>query len=146
MADKVYSKREYLSNYEFEVQLGTSIRVAFSKITNLSCRRDFEVIPDGGNNTRVCFAEKAKRQPDTVSFQKGILPGGDSDVLEWLTAGLKIHEIMILVRQKRELKKIFFIEQGVITNIAFSDLNALNAEIMIKTMELQHSGIEEVPV
>lgn len=146
MAEEKNSKSQYISNYEFEVQFGADIRISFSKVSNISSAREFEVIADGGNNSRMCFAEKAKRRPDSLSFQKGVMPKSDSEVLSWLTEGLKINEIMINVKKDGETKKIFFIEQGVITNITFSDLNALNAEIMIKTMELQHTGLEEASV
>lgn len=141
MAEKKISNSEYITNCEFEVQFGAGIRISFSKISNLSSAREYEVIADGGNNSRMCFAEKAKRRPDTISFQKGVMQEAGSEVLSWLAEGLKINEIMIIVKKEGAMKNIFFIEQGVITNITFSDLNALSAEIMIKTMELQHTGL-----
>lgn len=141
MTEEGNSNSEYITNYEFEVQFGTGIRISFSKISNISSAREYEVIADGGNNTRMCFAEKAKRRPDTISFQKGVMKSAGSDVLPWLAEGLKINEIMIIVKKEGEMENIFFIEQGVITNISFSDLNALSAELMIKTMELQHTGL-----
>lgn len=141
MAAEENSGSKYITNYEFEVQFGTDIRLSFSKISNISSATEYEVIADGGNNSRMSFAEKAKRRPDTISFQKGIMQDAGSEVLSWLVEGLKINEIMIIVKKEGEIKNIFFIEQGVITNITFSDLNALSAELMIKTMELQHTGL-----
>lgn len=141
MTEEGNSNSEYITNYEFEVQFGTGIRISFSKVSNISSAREFEVIADGGNNNSMCFAEKAKRRPDTISFQKGIMQNAGSEVLPWLAEGLKINEIMVIVKKEGEMKNIFFIEQGVITNITFSDLNALSAELIIKTMELQHTGL-----
>lgn len=137
---------DYVSNYSFEVQLGLVIKISFSKISNIVSEGEIEVIADGGNTDRMFFFEKPKRKPDTITFSKGLAVGLGAAVMSWLVEGLKVNDIMILVKKEGRTKKIFYIEQGILTKIAYSDLDAINDEIMIKTMEMQHTGIVEIPV
>lgn len=146
MAGNSRSQDNYVSNYSFEVQLGLVIKISFSKISNIVSEGEFEVIADGGNIDRMFFFEKPKRKPDTITFSKGLCTGLTATVMSWLVEGLKVNDIMILVKKDGSTKKIFYIEQGVLTKIAFSDLDAMNGEIIIKTMEMQHTGIVEIPV
>ncbi len=136
----------YVPNYNFEVQLGLTIKVNFSKISNLSFNREYDVITDGGNGDSMRFVEKPKRKPDTLILSKGLTSDAGSSILSWLVAGVRIYDIMILVTCEGVARKIFYIEQGILTNISFSDLDAMRNEIIIKKMELQHTGIVEIPV
>lgn len=137
---------QYVPNYNFEVQLGLTIKLNFFKISNLSSSREYDVIADGGNGDSMYLFEKPKRKPDTVIFSKGVAAGVESAILSWLVEGVKINDIIILVTREGIARKIFYIEQGILTNISFSDLDAMQNEIMIKKMELQHTGIVEIPV
>lgn len=138
-------RKDYASNCNFEVQLGLNIKINFSKISGISSNKEYETIADGGNTGRMYFFEKPKRKPDTVAFSKGLAIAADK-ALSWLAEGVKINDIMILVKEENLIKKIFYIEQGILTRISFSDLDAIHNEIIIKTMELQHTGIIEIPV
>jgi len=137
---------EYVSNYSFEVQLGLVIKIGFAKITNISSEREYGIQADGGNNDRMFFYEKAKRKPDVISFHKGLTTGVGAAILAWLVEGLKVNDIMILVKKNGSTEKIFFIEQGIVTKVSFSDFDALKGEVIIKTMEMQHTGVVEIPV
>lgn len=142
------ASEDYIPNYYFEVQIGLMIKVNFSKISNISASREYEVCGDGGNNDRPFFFEKPKRQPDVLTFSKGMLKNVSSAVLAWLVEGLKVNDIMILVRKEGSSKpdKILFVEQGYISKVSYTDLDAANDSIFIKTMEIQHTGIVEIPI
>lgn len=146
MAGESRSEDVYIPNYEFEIQLGLVIKINFSKISNISSQREYEVVADGGNNDRMYFREKAKRKPDTIAFHKGLAIGVSAAILSWLVEGLKVNDIMILVKREGKTEKIFYIEQGILTKVSFSDLDALNGKIIIKTMEMQHTGVVEISV
>lgn len=146
MAENSRLRDSYVSNYSFEVQLGLVIKISFSKISNIVSEGEFEVIPDGGNTDRMFFFEKPKRKPDTITFSKGLSMGLNAAVMSWLVQGLKVNDIMILVKKGDSTQKIFYIEQGILTQIAYSDLDAMRGEIIIKTMQMQHTGIIEIPI
>jgi len=137
---------EYVPNFVYEVQLGLVIKIGFSKISNISSDAEFEVIPDGGNNDTMYFFGKAKRKPDAITFSKGLAMGKGANELSWLAAGLKVNDTIITVRKERQAKRVFYIEQGIVTKVSFSDLDAINNQLMIKTMEMQHTGIVEISV
>ncbi|RKI44404.1 hypothetical protein D7V86_01665 [bacterium D16-51] len=146
MAENGRLKDSYVSNYSFEVQLGLVIKISFSRISNIASEGEVEVISDGGNTDRMFFFEKPKRRPDTITFSKGLSKGLNAMVMSWLVQGLKVNDIMILVKKGGGIEKIFYIEQGILTKIAYSDLDAMRGEIIIKTMEMQHTGIVEIPL
>ena len=138
--------KDILTNLEFEVNLGLMLSVNFSSITDISSRGEFDVRADGGNNDRMYFAAKPHRQPDTLVFHKGWSTGLDSAVMSWLTQGLIIEGIMIRVKQNGSNKKILYIEEGILNRISYSNLDAIHGDVMIKSMELMHTGIKEYPL
>lgn len=133
----------FISGYEFEVQLGIALSVSFSKVRNLSYQGDVEVLADGGDNERMYFAAKQRRHPDRTVFERGWQTGLTSMIMSYLTPGLTIKGILILVKRNGSLKKTFYIEEGIISRVTFSDLDALNSNIIIKSMELVHTGVTE---
>lgn len=138
--------KDMLTNFEFQVQLGLLLTVNFSRISDISSQGEFDVRADGGNNDRMFFAAKPHRTPDVMVFHKGWSTGLDSAVMSWLTQGLIIDGIMIIVKQNGSMKKILYIEQGILSRISYSDLDAIHGDVMIKSMELRHTGIKEYPL
>lgn len=134
---------DLIPGFEYEVQLGMFLSINFSRISNLSSTGEFDVRADGGNNERMFFSPKPHRTPDTMVFHKGWASGISSMILSFLTPGLKISEILIMVKKDGKLKKSFYIEQGILTRISYSDLDAMSSSIIIKSMELAHTGIKE---
>lgn len=134
---------DLIPGYEFEVQLGLFIKMNFTKISNMTSNGDFDVMGDGGNNSRMFFASKPHRTPDTMTFHKGWATGLANTALSFLEPGMKISEILILVKKNGWLKKSFYIEQGILTRITYSDLDAMNSSIIIKSMEIAHTGLKE---
>lgn len=134
---------DLITGYEFEVQLGMFITVNFTKISNMSSLGEFDVRADGGNNDRMYFSAKPHRTPDTLTFHKGWSSGLAATVMSFLEPGLKIEGILILVKKNGKLKKTFYIEQGILKRITYSDLDALSSNIIIKSMEIAHTGLKE---
>ncbi len=57
-----------------------------------------------------------------------------------------ISDIMIFAKKEGIIKKIFYIEQGILKKISYSNLDAMGQEILIKSMEIEHTGVVEIPV
>ena len=142
----IRSGDSYIGNYSFQVQLGLFVKLSFQKITNIETEIEIETLGDGGNNERMYFFEKPKRKPDRIVFHRGVVSGLKGNVVSYLSEGVKVNDIMILVKRGSSIKKIFYIEQGIISKISYSDLDALNGQILITSMEMQHTGIAEIPV
>lgn len=136
---------ELLTSYEFEVQLGLLVRLQFSKISGLSRTGDIGIIGEGGDNDSMHFYLKPRRKPDVLRCEKGWSTGPGGKIMDWVTEGLVINDVMIVVRQNGKLKKLLTIDKAVVTKIEYSDLDASSSKIMIKTLELQHTGVNEEP-
>lgn len=139
-------QNDYVPNFVYEVQFGLVIKMGFTKITNISSDAECETAADGGNNDIMYFLGKPKRKPDSITFSKGLAIGKGADKLSWLAAGLKVNDTIITVRRDKQAKRVFYIEQGILTKVSFSDLDAMNNQFMIKTLEMQHTGIVELMV
>lgn len=134
---------DLISGYEFEVQLGLTLKLTFSKISGLSRSSDIGIIGSGGDNDSMHFYLKPRRKPDVIRFEKGVATGVTASAMSWVTEGLVINDIMILVKQNGKMKKLLTIDKAVVTKISFSDLDASSSRVLIKSMELQHTGVNE---
>lgn len=137
---------DYVPNYEFEVEFGLVFKVSFSSISNLSSECEYEMIADGGNSDRMFFYQKPNRKMQTTVFRKGVTSDRRDTILTWLTQGLMIDDILIFAKKDGVIKKIFYIEQGILKKISYSDLDAMGQDILIKSMEIEHTGVMEIPV
>ena len=144
MIERIPLDRDYILNCSFEVQLGRTTKISFSKVSNISAQREVEEHGDGGNTDRMYFFLKPKRSSDTIMFTKGLVAETQAGVLSCLFPGLKINDIMIFVKKDDVTQKSFYIEQGIISKISFSSLDSLSAEIIVKELELKHTGLVEV--
>ncbi len=136
----------FMANFEYEVQLGMMIKISFARITNITLHGEYDVIGDGGVNDKMHFAPKPHRTPDTLVFHKGWATGLEASIMSFLSPGLKIDGITIMVKRNGSIKKVLSIEEGILSRVSYSDLDAMNGQIMIKSMELHHSGISEMPL
>ena len=133
----------YMSGYIFEVLFGGGIVLSFSKVSNLSGELEYEAVGDGGYNDKMLFFNKPRRKPDTIIFERGVRVE-DSEDLVLLIEGTKIHNITILVKKDGVSETMFWIESGIITKKSFSDLDAMNSSLFIRTLELAHTGLIEI--
>ena len=136
----------YMGNYIFEVKLGIFLNLSFSRISNLSGELEYETVGEGGNNDKMVFLNKPHRRPDRIVFEKGLQTGAMDAVYAFIAEGVKINNIMIFVKKDSKTEKIFWIDQGIVTKRSFSDLDAMKGTILIKSMELAHTGLIELAV
>ena len=136
----------YMGNYIFEVKLGIFLNLSFSRISNLSGELEYETVGEGGNNDKMVFLNKPHRRPDRIVFEKGMQTGVSDALYAFISEGVKINNIMIFVKKGARTEKIFWIDQGIVTERSFSDLDALRGTVLIKSMELAHTGLIELAV
>ncbi|SEU01801.1 phage tail protein [Enterocloster lavalensis] len=136
----------YMGNYIFEVKLGIFLNLSFSRISNLSGELEYETVGEGGNNDKMVFLNKPHRRSDRIVFEKGMQTGVSDALYAFISEGVKINNIMIFVKKCARTEKIFWIDQGIVTKRSFSDLDALRGTVLIKSMELAHTGLIELAV
>ncbi|MFP3153552.1 phage tail protein [Lachnospiraceae bacterium ZAX-1] len=136
----------YLPGYEFKVRIGLFVTLNFSKITNLSTEVEYESIGDGGNNDKMRFYNKPKRKPDTIIFERGINTGISNTLYSLVIEGLKVSSVMIEVMLNGSMEKIFWIDEAMITKRSFTDLDASKSSVLIRRLEMIHTGLVEIEV
>ena len=136
-------RNDLLSAYEFEVGIGPLITLSFSRISGLTSSGQLGIIGEGGNNDSMHMYLKPRRQPDTIRFERGWMTGTTAKIMSYLFEGLIVNNVMINVKKNGKTQKTMYIDRGVITQISFSDLDATESKILVKTLEIQHTGLKE---
>jgi phage tail-like protein len=135
----------YLSSYQYFVSIN-NILFGFSKIANLSMQIQPEIYTEGGGgNSHVMDSqeksEKSKQQ--VLHLEKGIC--SRVDLASWLlTVGCHVENIIIIVKKSlTEMGKIFYIDEGVITKVSYSDLDAGSGGMLMLNLDITHEGLQE---
>ncbi|MBR1634748.1 MAG: phage tail protein [Lachnospiraceae bacterium] len=144
---KQETKDELVPAYTFEVYFGNQLKVGFAKVSNIGMGEDVDLIPDGDEGEIYMRREKRHRHhANYIVLERGMSTGTDDKAIRDFKPGVHLYNVMIMVHLNGEAVRMFSIETGVVTRCSFSDLDALRSEVMIRRMEIQHMGIEEVTV
>jgi phage tail-like protein len=135
----------YLSGFRYFVSIN-NILFGFSRVANLSMQIQPEIYTEGGGgNSHVMDSqeksEKTKRQ--VLHLEKGIC--NKVDLASWLlTVGCHVENIIIIVKKSiTEVGKLFYIDEGVITKVSYSDLDAENGGMLMLSLDITHEGLQE---
>lgn len=142
----VLSKREsLLLNNQFIVSFGV-VLYSFARVSNLSDSFEVEAVSEGGCNGFQRLLMKPKTKPETLILEKGIqksIAGVQGDMLR---TGIPVSSVTVMVLDRGMVRKAYFLEEGVITKWEIGSLDALGKDVLIKKVEITHSGLTEVPV
>lgn len=134
-----------LANNQFLVTIGP-LSFSFSKVTNITDSLEYETIQEGGVNGSPVFLCKNKTRPETIQLERGIQAGIGGVSMMTLTTGVPVYVVTIMVMKNKKISKIYYFEEGLITKWEVGNLDASAKEILIKTVEITHSGLHEMPV
>lgn len=142
----LYDGEKLLPSYNFLVTIGQDI-YSFSKVSNLVAQIEYETVSEGGNNDFPLLFPKQKSSPDTLTLEKGVRTRASDQSFNSLVEGMQVEMVTILlVKDGRHLEKVFYFKKGLIVKRTFSDLDAKGNELLIETLEIAHSGLEEIPL
>lgn len=130
-----------VSGYQFQVLINQK-SISFSKVQNLVMEQEYEQVQEGGTNDRVLLFRAPKAQADVLRLERGVWSGEAPK----LVPGQRLRNLTILVLRNRLPVKIYAIDAGVVKSVTVSDLDALNGEVLIETMEILHTGMVPVKV
>lgn len=148
VAAKQEANDELVPAYTFEVYFGNQVKVGFAKVSNIGMGEEMDWIPDGDEGKSAVKEGKRHKHHrwDHIVLERGMSTGTNDEVIRKLIAGVHLYNVMIMLLFNGKPVRMFSIEEGVITRCSFSDMDALRSEVIIRTMEIQHTGIEEVTV
>lgn len=130
-------------NTRFKVILDKRI-LGFSKISNISATMEYETVAEGGVNDRVYYLPKPRQNLDKLTLEYGIASG---DLLRTtLDAGTVLSTgfvIMVLPQSGSIPTATYTARWGIITKWEIDTLDAQNSSLLIKKVEISHTGLEE---
>ncbi|MFI3228360.1 MAG: phage tail protein [Clostridia bacterium] len=144
-------RREYLKNNKF-LFFANNFSFSFAKVSNISQSIEYESIIEGGYNESPHFLPKQRTKADTITLESGIrrdLTGVvtsflTSDYLTGLDVGNAINIGIIIVMNGLLPSKAYTFDIGVVSKVEIGELSANSGEILIKKLEITHSGLKEV--
>lgn len=118
--------------------------LGFSKVSNISSTMEYETVNEGGVNDRVHYLPKPKQSLDKLTLEYGIASG---DLLRTtLTAGTVLTAgvvIMVMPQDGSIPTATYTAKWGIITKWEIDTLDAQSSGILIKRVEISHTGLEE---
>lgn len=140
MADR--NKELYRRGYNFVVVLEKK-KIPFQKVSGLSAEGSFEALREGGRNTVVYSLSNQNTTERTITLERGLL----TDEMEFTLyePGYRFRgEVMIgVMGANQKLVKSYYLSGCVIRRISVSDLQAENSGLVIGTMEIGYTSMEE---
>lgn len=142
----MFSTRDQLiSNNRFMVSMD-ALLFSFAKVTNISDTVETEVIQEGGNNWAPELLLKPKSRAEVLVLERGVQTGPLAMASEKVLAlGNRVLAATIMVLdQNRNISKVYGFEKGLITKWEVSSLDAMGNELLIRKLEISHSGLIEL--
>ena len=134
---------------QFEVYFGNSIKIGFSRISNISLGQDVSVITDFGNDDRHYYY-KDKDDDDigdnVIVLERGVSTDESDKLLRTYQAGVIIENLMIRINQNGKAIRMLSVKNAVVSKFGFSDLDASASSVMMRRLEIRHDGIEELDI
>lgn len=127
----------FVTNCEFQLMIG-NCTINCARISNLVMEQEIETVPEGGSLLLNLFPADKKRA-DVLTVEKALIL---DEIMENLEAGVQIREGVIAVYRGKALFQTFSFEEGMITKCEYTNLDAMGHEILLKKLEITHSGLE----
>lgn len=135
-------RESLLANNRFLVSIGPLL-LSFAKITNISDSLETEAIQEGGNNWSPQLLVKPKTSAQTLVLERGVQTGNLTDLLLSIGSQVEVGTIMVM-GQNRLPSKVYAFDSGLVTKWEIGELDAMGKDILIKKLEISHSGLYEV--
>lgn len=128
---------------KFQVMLD-GMPLGFSKVSNISATMEYETVAEGVVNDRVHYLQKPRQTLDKLVLEYGIASG---ELLRTtLAAGTELSMgIVIMVMPEEGLvpTATYEADWGIVTKWEIETLDALSSGLLIKKVEISHSGLNE---
>lgn len=138
-------RERLLANNRFLMTVGP-VLLSFARITNISHALETEQIQEGGCNWAPEVLIKPASRAETIVLERGIQTGAASVAAEKLLGlGNYILAATIMVMGPGgTVSKVYGFEEGMVTKWEVGGLDAMGKDILIRKLEISHSGLYEV--
>ncbi len=129
----------FLTTHQFSVMIGSS-KFGFAKVSNLAQELEYDSIQEGGRNSSPLLFRKPKSKMDTLILERGVK--SDQTNFGILQVGNKITGLILYVGSGTDMPYTF--DNGVITKVELENLDAMGNNILIRKIEIAHSGLHQM--
>ena len=136
-------REDLVANNRFIVTLGP-LMYSFSKVTNISDSIELETITEGGYNDSPRFFEKPKAKVETLVLERGVQAGDSLGLDLMLKVGMHVYVASIIVMNEGKVAKTYSFEEGIVTKWEVGGLEAVGKQLLIKKLEISHTGLLEI--
>lgn len=133
---------EYLTTNQFVVCISNVI-YGFSRISNLMAEAEFETVQEGGRNWTPLLFPKHKEHKDILTLEYGALASTKGDGRAF-KPGVYLSSVIIMVKRNGTDYLKFTFDEGIVTKMVLADLDAMRSEVLIRKMEIAHTGLYEI--
>lgn len=133
--------KEYVSNNKFIFSC-TGFVFSFSKISSITSEVEYDTILEGGYNEGARFLVKPKTKVEKLVLEQGVRTGVSAQ--RFLKIGMPVYVGTIIVLEGNLPQKVYCFEEGIITKYEMGELDALDKKVLVKKLEISHSGLYEV--
>lgn len=134
--------KDLLTNEHFTVHIGQST-YGFARISNLAAELEYEPVNEGGRNAHPLLFKKAKSRPDVLTLEKGVCLT-KTGVKMSLNVGFKVSGVIVGIKKNKEECLNFTFDDGIVTKVELGNLDALGHEVLIKKIEIAHTGLRQM--
>lgn len=131
-----------LTSQHFTVYIGENA-YGFAKVSNISAELEYDSVIEGGRNTHPLLFRKAKGKQDVMTLEKGVRLTASGAAVS-LNVGTKVSGVMIGIRKDKKECLDFTFDEGIVTKAEISNLDAMGHEVLIKKMEIAHTGLRQI--
>jgi len=133
--------KEYGMNYDFEVSF-QNVVIGFSKVSNMQAKIEYDVVQEGGNDIPILLPIPSK-QPDTITFEKGLLLSSSQSDWDKLRPGMMVCAVAIHVKRNGSVIRKLTFDQGIVLQKEYPLLDAMSDGIYIEKLQIAHTGLKE---
>ena len=139
-----------LLGFQFEVYFGNSTKIGFSRVSNISLGKTIHAVSDVGNHRRRYYYrdrdEESRMGHNVLVLERGVSTDESDKLLRKYVAGVNIESMTIKILQNGKAVRMLAVNNAVVIKSGFSDLDASQTSVMMRRIEIRHSGIEEQDV
>lgn len=133
----------WLTNHQFSVciQGGT---YGFARVSNIAQEQEYDSVQEGGRNWCPLLFPKPKSKHDVLTLEKGIQAAKPNSKARRLQVGDVLKEIVITVGTGKDAYLHYTFDEGIVTKIELGELDAMGHEILIRKVEIAHTGLRRI--
>lgn len=140
---KMSIHKDLAKRTNFKVLLN-GMPLGFSRVSNISATMEFEAVAEGGVNDRIHYLQKPRQSLDKLILEYGIASGEMTRTTLGAGSELSLGIVIMVMPEKGMVPTATYqADWGVVTKWEIDTLDAQSSGLVIKRVEISHTGLSE---